>query len=926
MSHAFTPGDLVRARGREWVVLPSSEPDMLRLRPLSGGEGGVQILCPALERRPVEPASFGLPPPEPVATQDGARLMSDAVRLALRRGAGPFRSAARVGFEPRAYQLVPLLMALRLPVVRLLIADDVGVGKTIEAGLIARELYDRGELDRFAVLCAPLLVDQWVTELRTNFDFDPVAVTASSAPRLERGLPPSQTLFDAYPCTVVSLDYIKADKRREGFAQTCPTLVIVDEAHACVGGQRGKHQRFELLQRLARDTSRHLLLLTATPHSGDEAAFDRLLGLLDPSLAGGAGFASDAGRIRLARHFVQRRRIDITGQEWGENRAFPKHETRDHPYNFDPATQAFHDAVLDWCLDAVERAGGGARLAFWGVLALMRCVGSSPAAATAALRNRVAADLERLSNQVLDEDDDSDALDVAPAIVSGDADPALAGLLARAETLAEAPDPKLAALAALLRPLLAGGANPVVFCRYLATADHIRDGLHRHFPHLRIEAITGALPPDDRRARVEAMGEADDDGAVPQRLLVATDCLSEGINLQALFDTVVHYDLSWNPTRHQQRQGRVDRFGQKAPIVRSALMFSPDSAIDGAVLEVILRKADAIRERTGVCVPLPEARGAVSGALMNAVLLRRGRTRQLTLDFGLDGDAAIIENRWRDTEEGERRSRARFAQNALRPDEVAPEWRRWRGVLGTPSEIQRFVERALRQLQAPLEPAQARTGAGMRLRVPALPPAIAERLNARGLRGIVPVSFDEMTANTQHVTRSHPLTAILADALLEGALDPRSSPWLSIGRIGAWPTRAVSSVTTVVLLRLRFKLTPQGRRGGLLLAEEAEAIALAPDGAIAATGDAVRALLEAEAASDLAASARDRQVGLAIARVAAALPGAIAEYARSRAAALAEDHDRVRAADGRRASGPGVLVEAVLPPDVIGVFALVPAL
>jgi superfamily II DNA/RNA helicase len=89
-----------------------------------------------------------------------------------------------------------------------------------------------------------------------------------------------------------------------------------------------------------------------------------------------------------------------------------------------------------------------------------------------------------------------------------------------------------------------------------------------------------------------------------QRILVATDCLSEGINLQQLFDTVVHYDLSWNPTRHQQREGRVDRFGQPAKLVRSIMMFSPDSAIDGAVLDVTLRKAEEIRKATGVTVPL----------------------------------------------------------------------------------------------------------------------------------------------------------------------------------------------------------------------------------------------------------------------------------------------------------------------------------
>src|SRR5262249_36546981 len=167
-------------------------------------------------------------------------------------------------------------------------ADDVGIGKTIEAGLIFRELIDRGEADRLAVLCPPHLVEQWAQELKAKFDIDAVAVTAASAARLERGLPASLTLFDAHPYTVVSLDYSKAERRRDSFARSCPPLVVVDEAHACVGTHQSRQQRFELLKRLAADKERHLILLTATPHSGDEAAFDRLLSLLDDGFAAGA--------------------------------------------------------------------------------------------------------------------------------------------------------------------------------------------------------------------------------------------------------------------------------------------------------------------------------------------------------------------------------------------------------------------------------------------------------------------------------------------------------------------------------------------------------------------------------------------------------------------------------------------------------------
>jgi superfamily II DNA or RNA helicase len=914
---AFAPGDLVFARGREWVTLPAPDDEALHLRPLSGSEADVQIIHPALEREPVRPARFELPATDEIATQDGARLLSEALRLSLRRGAGPFRSAARLGFEPRPYQLVPLLMALRLPIVRLLIADDVGIGKTIEAGLILRELIDRGEVDRLAVLCPPHLVEQWTGELKNKFDIDAVAVTAASAARLERGLPASQTLFDACPYTVVSLDYIKAERRRDSFARACPALVVVDEAHACVGTHQNRQQRFELLRRLATDRERHLIMLTATPHSGDEAAFSRLLSLLDEQFADGA-FDTDAARVRLARHFVQRRRIDITGRDWGEDRTFPRHATAECPYDLNDDHRSFHDAVLDYCLGVVEGSGPDRRhrrLAFWGMLALMRCVGSSPAAAASALRNRLAADPDRLEEQVFDDDaDEADAVDVEPA--SGlEEDGPLAALVAQAERLAKKPDPKLDAVTKALKPLIADGANPVVFCRFIATAEHVADGLRKVFPKLRIETVTGEQTPTERRARVEAMGHAE------QRLLVATDCLSEGINLQGLFDTAIHYDLSWNPTRHQQREGRVDRFGQPKPLVRSVLLFSPDSAIDGAVLDVILRKAEAIRKATGVTVPLPVERGAVTGALMNAVMLRKGRTRQLALDFGLTEDATKVEMEWRNAEEGERKSRARFAQNVLKPEEVAPEWRRWRDLLGAPDQVRRFVERAMSRLNAPLEPEKG--GTIVRAYLAALPEAFKERLASRGLEGTVRLAFHEPPPmGAEMVSRCHPLPATLAESLFEGALDPASNPIPSLGRSGAWPTTAVKVVTTVALLRFRYKLIVHGRRERLLLAEEAGALAFEGNGAQPVlAGEPARALLEYPAVSDLAAVARERIVAKARERIAAALEGAVAAYARERAEALAEDHARVRAA---AAGSARVSVESIIPADIIGLYVLVP--
>jgi hypothetical protein len=174
MAVRHSPGSLIRARGREWIVLSGSDADTLRVRPVSGSEEDQTLIHLALEAEPVAEATFPDPDVRQKAGHDAALLLRDALLLSLRRGAGPFRGFGQIAVEPRAYQLVPLLMALKLEPVRLLIADDVGIGKTIEAALIARELLDRGDISRTTVLCPPHLVDQWVTELEARFHIRPL--------------------------------------------------------------------------------------------------------------------------------------------------------------------------------------------------------------------------------------------------------------------------------------------------------------------------------------------------------------------------------------------------------------------------------------------------------------------------------------------------------------------------------------------------------------------------------------------------------------------------------------------------------------------------------------------------------------------------------------------------------------------------------
>jgi hypothetical protein len=306
---------------------------------------------------------------------------------------------------------------------------------------------------------------------------------------------------------------------------------------------------------------------------------------------------------------------------------------------------------------------------------------------------------------------------------------------------------------------------------------------------------------------------------------------------------------------------------------------------------------------------------------MNAVLLRKGRSEQLSLDLGFAGDAEGMEMRWRNAEEGEKLSRARFAQRALHPDEVMPEWQRWRELLGSSDRVQRFVGRAMSRLDAPLEQAP---GDSFRAHLDALPDAVKERLAGRGLEGSVRLSFEEPGApRAEMVGRSHPLPATLAEMILEGALDPGSLPQMSLGRVGAWPTGTVRAMTTVALVRLRYKLTIRARREQLLLAEEAGVLAWhAGSAEPALEGAEARALLEPLATGDLADVARTRLLTQARDQIAAGMDGSIAAYARKRAEVLAADHARLRAA----AQGSlRVTVEPVLPVDVMGLFVLVPA-
>jgi superfamily II DNA or RNA helicase len=948
---SFAVGSLVKARGREWVVLPESEEEMLVLRPLGGTEDEVTGIFLPLER--VEPAQFALPDPAQNGDYRSCRLLRDAVRLGFRSSAGPFRSFAQIAVEPRPYQLVPLLMALKMDPVRLLIADDVGIGKTIEAGLVARELLDRGEVTRLAVLCLPQLAEQWQAELRDKFHIEAELVLTSTASRLERNCRLGQSLFEVYPFVIVSTEFIKTERRLDEFLRTCPELVIVDEAHTCAWGgegRGGRHQRHRLVAGLAADAKRHLILVTATPHSGNENAFRSLLKLLKPEF--GAlpedltGPQNEAQRRQLAAHFVQRRRADIRRYLDAET-PFPEREEAEDTYKLSEPYRKLFEKVLRYARETVSDVTGSRhrqRVRWWSALALLRSIASSPAAAAATLRSRAStADTETTEEAdaigrrtVLDllDDESSEDADLTPGSdVGGDEDGEKGGregsaeermqrnrrrlldMAREADALQGAQDAKLQKVITLLKKLVSEGFRPIVFCRFIPTAEYVAQGLRERLPkEVEIAAITGTLPPAEREARVTALGQS------AKHILVCTDCLSEGINLQESFDAVIHYDLSWNPTRHEQREGRVDRYGQPSKTVRVLTYYGVDNQIDGIVLDVLLRKHKMIRNSLGISVPVPVNSDQVVEAIFEGLILRgaSGSAQdQLSLHFDevVERQKQDLHSRWEAATAREKRSRTVFAQETIRVDEVARELQAVRAAIGSGVEVAAFLRESLRACGGTVSGSET-----MEADLAECPSAVKEAVGGVAkfrARFSLPVRKGEL-----YLSRTHPLVEGLAAYTMDAALDPLGNGIAR--RCGVMRTDQVKGRTTVLLVRFRFHIvTRRGTEERPLLAEDAALLAFegSPQNAVWLEPERAEALLQAEPKGNV----HTDQAAAFLQRILddfELLRPAIDAAAQERGAALLEAHRRVRTAS--RQQGVSYRVEPQLPPDVLGIYVYLP--
>ncbi len=942
----FPPGALVAARGRDWVVLPESANNMLMVRPLGGIDEEVTGI--RLDLESVVSSQFQPPTSERPGDNRSGRLLRDAVKLGLRSGAGPFRSFGRLAFDPRPYQLVPLLLALRQPVVRLLIADDVGIGKTVEAGLIARELLDRNEIGSLSVLCLPHLVEQWLAELKDKFHIDAVAVKPTTADRLERGCALGESLFQRHRFTVCSLDFVKSERWRLKFLQAKPDLVIVDEAHVSAGtGTESRHQRHNLLDAIAADADTHLVMITATPHSGSENAFRELLSWLNPDFRNLpddlSGSENVDQRRAIARHLVQRRRADIKNY-LGET-TFPVRMESEKTYQLSKQERLLLDKLIKYSRELVKEPGLDKlhqRVRWWSALALLRGLSSSPDAVAATLRRRAGVidcetseEADRIGgHDLLDRDGDGD--DPADMMPGADLSDSLADspstrkrllvFAKEAEALSGINDPKLQALLTLVGTLLTDGYNPIVFCRFIPTAKYVAEHLRKTCKDVGIAAVTGESVPEERKMQVDSLL------AEEKRILVCTDCLSEGINLQEGFNAVVHYDLSWNPTRHEQREGRVDRYGQRSPEIRVATIYGSDNPIDGMVLEVLLRKHKAIRSSLGVSIPVPVDSDKVVEALFEGLLFREEKTQAKTGQKSLFDASELIPvakqmvAEWDNASAREKRSQTFYAQLTIKPEEVQSELERVRDAIGAGVDVRDFVVAALRDHGGVLTDKFGVWEADLSHCPESLRDALGSERFKFSFANTPGVNVGE---TMEQYTRTHPQVERLAAWMLNAALDSSNADCV-VRRCGTIRTTEVSTRTTLLLLRLRFQLVQESKR---LLSEECRLVAFtgASDSPVWLPTEEVQRLVTINPTGNDPADVVKRNLDRALAGLPALRP-ALGKYAAAQGDILLEAHNRVRAvwsSDKRR--GPGLKkqsgvskVEPQLPPDVLGLYVYIP--
>lgn len=948
------PGKLVKFRGRRCVVQPSSDSEVILLKPLGGSDDEmISVFEPVLQSfDKIEDDHFELPAKTDLDSFLTAKLLYDAARLSFRQVSGPFRCMGKLSFRPRSYQLVPLIMALKQPVTRLLIADDVGIGKTIEAILILRELLERGTIKSFAVLCPPHLCEQWQKELADKLDIDAVIIRSSTVAALERKIVGDDTLnvFNYYPYQVVSIDYVKnGSTKMPAFLKDVPDLVIVDEAHTCtknvdVNKKSQSQQRYELLEKIASREQQHLVLLTATPHSGKDGEFKSLLGLVNPEFETyNFSDLTTSEKRKVAAHFIQRKRKNI--EKWlDEETPFPKRTTEELPYALSASSDYYklYQDVLKFArgISTEGVTENKARIKYFAALSLLRGVMSSPAAGFEMLqkrKSRLAEQDEVTAEEVRenpivekwDEQSDTEQVEIIDRAELTDSEWNVLHRLAQktAELTSIEKDQKVKRCAEQIKLWMAKGQSPIVFCRFIATAHYVSKILKEHLPKdVDVRAITSELSDEERREKIDEMAKSQ------RKVLVATDCLSEGINLQDKFNAILHYDLPWNPNRLEQREGRVDRYGQPGWIDKNGnhqntidvkVLFGEDNPIDVVVLKIIIEKIQRIQNTSGVSIALADDNRSVMDKVLKEVLLNPDKAqnrfaKQMRLDFGaspeLDELDAEITNEIEAAREKAEKIRSIFAHESIMPEEVKKDLHEVDEAIGDVATLEAFVIAASKLLGASFEKVEG----GYIFKKMNMDDWMASAL---GQGDKIHISFQSPTPQGfRYIGRNHRFVEQLCHRIIANSLD-KERKGNKAARASVFRTDAVDTQTTLIQFRVR-NVIREVRQQHEMVSEEMFlwGYEQTPDGINALEIARCKELLHTSNALDISNERQEIIFEKELEHFKQLHPDFI-KVVEMRSDELVNAHTRFAKYIGAKRFEA---VTPVLPPDILGVYVLIP--
>jgi len=646
--NAFSPtavpeqGQLVRLRQRFWMVQDvvsdqpaASETVTHRVQLECLDDDALGETLDVLWEREIAPQLYhsqGLP--EPVTWDSEQRFnaflaavqWSNSSVLQTDTIQAPFRAAISI----EEYQLEPVVRALTMPRANLLIADDVGLGKTIEAGLVIQEMLARRRIRRVMIICPASLQQQWKDEMEDKFRLGFHIIDRDTMQQLRREYGMHVNPWMSYPRLITSMDFIKREQPLRLFQDSVQAadsplrdwdLLIVDEAHNVAPPGRGSYavasDRTRMMRSIA-DRFEHRLFLTATPHNGYTESFTALLEMLDP-LRFSRGTTVDHHQIQL----VMVRRLKEGIKDSLGQRKFAERNVEALELRLTADEADMHDLLSAYTTSRLNRVEWERSLPVrFALTMLKKRLLSSPLAFANSLETHLAnlgavseaapdaTLVERMAERVNEDwaDDVEKSLREDDALMESsrfftDLLPEERDLLSRLAELADSEiiDSKAQALITWIDAHLRENdawtnERLIVFTEYKDTLDYLYRILGERYGEDRLLTLIGGMNLADREV-IKAAFQAHPDEH-PVRILVATDAASEGLNLQNYCRNLIHYEIPWNPNRMEQRNGRIDRHGQPASVV-NVYHFVYANHADTRFLETVIDKVKTMREDLG---------------------------------------------------------------------------------------------------------------------------------------------------------------------------------------------------------------------------------------------------------------------------------------------------------------------------------------